>query len=569
MSLSSYKLTDAAIAQKGVVAAPDKLTGTAEQNKMIFDRLIRETVKALFNGLIDELTGEDGASDIGTNEIEGVTGADVQTVLGSMKTLVDTKLATADANAALALKSDKSVTDLHFKSVSFDAETGVFTFTKESGAYVTIDTVLEKVATNWQYNAETQSLVLTLADGTTQSVPLSAFITETEFTDSAQIAFSVSNHIVTATVKAGSITDTMLSSALVAQLQGYVSAAANSATNAAQSETAAELYRTQAATSASTATTKASEAAQSATAAAGSATTAATQASSATSSAVVATNKASDASDSATLAESYAKGGTGTREGENTDNAKYYKEQAAAIVGGDYTTRAELADKETATASKAYAIGEYFTMGNGFYKATAAIAQGDTIVVGTNCQSVKLANETAAHNRNGDIHVTAAQKNAWSGKQDALTFDQTPTANSGNPVTSGGVKSALDAKQNNLTFDNAPTANSDNPVKSGGIRNAIDSAKAEPFVYSFSANDWIAGNDGSTITIPAATHGITGTDIIAQFWHQVSGVYLFNTWGCIESWAEIDASTHIITLHFANSPGDSEAGYTGKVVIYG
>lgn len=41
--------------------------------------------------------------------------------------------------------------------------------------------------------------------------------------------------------------------------------------------------------------------------------------------------------------------------------------------------------------------------------------------------------------------VTAAQKTAWSGKQDALTFDSTPTAGSTNPVTSGGVKSAIDS----------------------------------------------------------------------------------------------------------------------------
>ena len=41
--------------------------------------------------------------------------------------------------------------------------------------------------------------------------------------------------------------------------------------------------------------------------------------------------------------------------------------------------------------------------------------------------------------------VTAAQKTEWSGKQDALTFDSTPTEGSTNPVTSGGVKSAIDS----------------------------------------------------------------------------------------------------------------------------
>ena len=56
MSLENYKIKDTDIASKGVVAAPDKLTGSAEENKKIFDRLIRETVKGDFNGLIDALT---------------------------------------------------------------------------------------------------------------------------------------------------------------------------------------------------------------------------------------------------------------------------------------------------------------------------------------------------------------------------------------------------------------------------------------------------------------------------------------------------------------------------------
>ena len=38
------------------------------------------------------------------------------------------------------------------------------------------------------------------------------------------------------------------------------------------------------------------------------------------------------ASDSADLSQSYAVGGTGTRDGENTDNAKYYSEQAGKVV---------------------------------------------------------------------------------------------------------------------------------------------------------------------------------------------------------------------------------------------
>lgn len=42
--------------------------------------------------------------------------------------------------------------------------------------------------------------------------------------------------------------------------------------------------------------------------------------------------------------------------------------------------------------------------------------------------------------------VTDTEKSTWNGKQDKLTFDTTPTANSTNPVTSGGIKTALDKK---------------------------------------------------------------------------------------------------------------------------
>lgn len=145
----------------------------------------------------------------------------------------------------------------------------------------------------------------------------------------------------------------------------------------------------------------------------------------------------------------------------------------------------------------------------------------------------KAVSDLISHLANATIHITAAERTAWNAKQNALTFDAAPTSGSGNPVTSGGIFTAI--------------ANAANP----------------PYVYSFSASDWTAGTDDATITIAAATHGFTGGGVLAQFWHQVSGAYLFNTWACIESWAEIDASTHVVTLH------GPTAGYAGKVILYG
>jgi len=50
-----------------------------------------------------------------------------------------------------------------------------------------------------------------------------------------------------------------------------------------------------------------------------------------------------------------------------------------------------------------------------------------------------------------------------------LTFDETPTDGSTNPVTSNGIYDALAAKQGKLTFDTIPTIGSTNLVTSGGI----------------------------------------------------------------------------------------------------
>lgn len=82
----------------------------------------------------------------------------------------------------------------------------------------------------------------------------------------------------------------------------------------------AKYYSTQASTSATSASSSASNASTSAGAASTSATNAA--------------NSATAADNSATLSQSWAIGGTGTRTGEDTNNAKYWSEQAAAAAGG-------------------------------------------------------------------------------------------------------------------------------------------------------------------------------------------------------------------------------------------
>ena len=81
MSIQEQKITEAAIAANGVQSRPDKLTGTAAQNKKVFDALVTAVVREKFNALIDELTGTTAAAQLGITTIPGFSAGDIQTAL--------------------------------------------------------------------------------------------------------------------------------------------------------------------------------------------------------------------------------------------------------------------------------------------------------------------------------------------------------------------------------------------------------------------------------------------------------------------------------------------------------
>lgn len=86
MSIQEQKITDAAIAASGVQSQPDKLTGTAAQNKAVFDRLVTAVVKERFNALLDELTGGGCAAQLGVETIPGLSAETVQAALEQIMT---------------------------------------------------------------------------------------------------------------------------------------------------------------------------------------------------------------------------------------------------------------------------------------------------------------------------------------------------------------------------------------------------------------------------------------------------------------------------------------------------
>ena len=160
------------------------------------------------------------------------------------------------------------------KGLAFNYNTGVITITYYNGSTATINTGLAQVAVNFEFDEETQVLYIIKADGSRQPVDLSAFITDYEFIDSDTVAFSSdTSGKVTAIVKEGSIEERHLRPDYLADIKVEVAKAEQSATQSAQS--------------------------------------------------------AQESDDFSRLSESFAHGGTGVRDGEDTDNSEYYSEQSS------------------------------------------------------------------------------------------------------------------------------------------------------------------------------------------------------------------------------------------------
>ncbi len=87
MSIQEQKITQEAIAENGVQSQADKLTGTAAQNKKVFDALVTAVVREKFNALLDELTGSGCAAQLG---ISTVTGLSAETVQAALEQIMDT-----------------------------------------------------------------------------------------------------------------------------------------------------------------------------------------------------------------------------------------------------------------------------------------------------------------------------------------------------------------------------------------------------------------------------------------------------------------------------------------------
>lgn len=137
-----------------------------------------------------------------------------------------------------AAKVDLTKANELVKEILWDEPKGTITVVKMNGSKAVIDTKLEKLAVNFTYDPQSQQLIITLDDGTTQNVDLSALITQYEFIDSNTIAFEISSDgKVSAIVKEGSIEEKHLRPDYLADIKVESAKAVASAKSAGESET--------------------------------------------------------------------------------------------------------------------------------------------------------------------------------------------------------------------------------------------------------------------------------------------------------------------------------------------
>ena len=156
---------------------------------------------------------------------------------GSTIIVEDLLTSTSTTNALSANQGRvlKNLTNSAITQVVYNEQTGLFTFTRNDGTSFTVDTLMEKVVANFTYNETTQSLELTLEDGTIKSIPMTAFIDDYGGTDGAQITISISNdNKISATIKNGTITKTLLSSDLQTEIDNKAEKSAVESKNTEQ-----------------------------------------------------------------------------------------------------------------------------------------------------------------------------------------------------------------------------------------------------------------------------------------------------------------------------------------------
>ena len=389
----------------------------------------------------------------------------VALVLG-LDTLVDGAYEVDVPSEALKTAGVATIT---IKGVLVSGETTTKAITTAAGHFRVLDSELPDSAGNAgtitpsdkeQLQAEIAGMetLFTMAKAATETAAANAKVSETNAKGSETAAASSASSAEASKMAAAESAATATAKASAAGESAAKAAASQTAAKSSEdaakaSETAAKAAQTGAETAESNAQNSAAAAAGSAQTAQSAASTATNAASFADQAAASASGSASQASAAATAAadsaagaetanktaQSWAVGGTGTRPGEDMDNAKYWAQQAKAVAGGDFATKVEAQGYVAAHNQSAEAHADIRNDLNGKEASgTAAAAvtahNKDTFAhadirealdgkEAAGAAAVVQSNLTA-HAGNTTVHVTSEEKTAWNGKAEGTHASQ-------------------------------------------------------------------------------------------------------------------------------------------------
>lgn len=251
-----------------------RLNGSVTENKNVFDKF-PQLIMNKYNELIDLLiaSGLDTiADDFGNRYTKSQTD----------------DLVEAETNSLVA-------------DIDIDLNTGIITVTKKDGTISTVDTALEKVPATFEFLEDAENdkfyIKVTNVDGTSSQTEVTNLMNQYTFSDGDIVSFVINKSgtttTVTANIKSGSIGLEQLSTEVKQYYEDIKSAvAADRATVAADKAVVLDASQTVTANTALVLSYK------------------------------------ETAEENAILAKSYAIGNTGTRVGEDTDNAKFYSNES-------------------------------------------------------------------------------------------------------------------------------------------------------------------------------------------------------------------------------------------------
>lgn len=294
-----------------------------------------------------------------------------------------------------------------------------------------------------------------------------------------------------------------------------------------------------------------------------------------------------DAEDFSVLSKSYAVGGTGTRPGEDSDNAKYYSEQAKAIAGDVKVTGVKGAKEEKYRDGNVNLTPENI----GAIPSTGGISTGNLTVETSDEGSYFIAkrNNTSSgksrevyfglqsdggnrgiwdkHTNVWVISISDNKKNAFNGK--ATSAEKAYKDKNGNPIEETYAKKSI---YNETTVSMGRKNGSSVGTRSFAFGNNVESSGSDSFSegYETTASGFISHAEGWKTTASGNRSHAEGYSTVASGFNSHSGGHLSKSKG-INSFAyglgAVAGSSGQSAIGWYNVDENNKDSYTNPFVV--